>query len=358
MDGNSHKSLTAPAAHARQPEFPLEKPAADPGAKWRWWSVLKVILILAVLAAVGWEFARILRQPQLWQQPLNLRPGWLVVSVLLYLVGGAFSAAFWYGLLRSVGQHPHLAAAVRAYYVGQLGRYVPGKVWGLLMRATLVTGPGVQTAPAALTATYEALLTPAAGALVGGVLFLAMGLGNPLANLEAVGALVLVGLLIVPSVFNALVSRIAAPFRSDRSAPLPRVPWLALVGGLTLTACGWAAQGASLWALMRGLLPDPSVWGALQWVHCTAYIGLAYILGFIMVFLPSGLGVREYFLQRWLVGDLAGLLTAPEAAALAVVATLLLRLLWTIVEAAMAGIVYWLPGQKPAAAMLRRSVGG
>ena len=336
----------ASTAGDQQPASPSDKSSGSSSRRHRWWRVLKVAVTLLILAAVGWEFARTLRQPQLWEQSLTLRPGWLVASAVLYLVGGGFSAAFWFWLLRSVGQHPSPLAAVRAYYVGQLGRYVPGKVWGLFMRATLVTGPGVQTGPAALTAVYEALITPAAGGLVGGVLFLVLGLGNALADWEAVGALVLVGLLIVPRVFNALVRRIAAPFRPGHSAPLPRVPWPALVGGLALAACGWAFQGASLWAVMHGLLPDPQVWGAIAWVHCTAYVGLAYVLGFIMVFLPSGLGVREFFLQKWLARALAARVGPPEAAALAVVAALLLRLLWLAGEVVMAGLVYWLPGQK------------
>src|SRR5439155_9766495 len=131
-----------------------------------------------------------------------------------------------------------------------------------------------------------------------------------------------VGLLIVPPVFNWLVDRVSGPFRADRAA-LPRLRLTALAVGLALTACGWAVQGASLWALLRGLLPDLPGWDAMAWAHCTAYVGLAYLLGYLAVFLPGGLGVREFFLQRWLACELAGPLGAGEAAAVAVVAALL-----------------------------------
>jgi hypothetical protein len=201
---------------------------------------------------------------------------------------------------------------------------------------------------AGLTAVYEALITPAAGALLGAVLFLTLRLGSLTEDWEALVALGFVGLLIVPRVFNWLVDRVSGPFLSDRAVlPLLRLPSLA--GGLALTACGWAAQGASLWALLHGLLPEPPESDGLAWAHCTAYMGLAYLLGYLVVFLPGGLGVREFFLQRWLALDLAGLLGASEAAAVAVIAALVLRLIWTAAEVGCAGVVYWLPGQRRAA---------
>jgi glycosyltransferase 2 family protein len=355
MDRRFRQPLIAPAATAAPPADARSEPLsggrpAAPGRSSRFWPVLKILLTLAVLAAVGWEFARILRRPELWERPLNLHPGWLAASAGLYLVGLGFSAMFWYGLLRSVGERPSLLAAVRAYYVGQLGRYVPGKVWGLVLRATLVTGPGVRTGVAGLTAVYEALITPAAGALVGAVLFLALRLGSLTEDWETLAALGFVGLLIVPPVFNWLVDRVSGPFRADQAA-LPRLRLTALAVGLALTACGWAVQGASLWALLRGLLPDLQGWDATAWAHCTAYVGLAYLLGYLAVFLPGGLGVREFFLQRWLARELAGPLGAGEAAALAVVAALLLRLIWTVAEAGCAAAVYWLPGQRRAVAV-------
>src|SRR5205085_6198435 len=124
------------------------------------------------------------------------------------------------------------------------------------------------------------LITPAAGALVGAVLFLTLGLGSLTDDWEALVALGFVSLLIVPRVFNWLVGRLSGPFRADHAAALPRLRLTALAGGLALTACGWAFQGASLWAVLRGLLPEAQGWGGMAWAHCTAYVGLAYLLGY------------------------------------------------------------------------------
>src|SRR5438270_7674707 len=105
----------------------------------RWlWPAAKVLLTVAVVTAVGWQFAGILRKPELWGRPLRPGPGWLAVAAALYLAGLSFSAVFWYWLLRALGQRPRALATLRAYHVGQLGRYVPGKVVGLALRARLL----------------------------------------------------------------------------------------------------------------------------------------------------------------------------------------------------------------------------
>ena len=46
-------------------------------------------------------------------------------------------------ILRRFGHTPSVLSILRAYYVGHLGKYVPGKAWALFMRASLIHGAGV-----------------------------------------------------------------------------------------------------------------------------------------------------------------------------------------------------------------------
>src|SRR5690348_12166369 len=136
----------------------------------KWWPVLKALFGIALVVAIGRQFARDLQSnPDLWQRPPHL--GWLLVSGALYLLGLGFPALFWYRLLRVLGQRPSGLAVVRAYYIGHLGKYLPGKAWALFLRATLVRGPGVTLGLATVTAFYEVLVTMSAGVLMAAVLF-------------------------------------------------------------------------------------------------------------------------------------------------------------------------------------------
>src|SRR5262249_42215369 len=99
------------------------------------------------------------------------RPGWLVASGILYLLGLAFAASYWYRLLRDLDQRPSVLAAFRAHYVGQMGKYLPGKAWALILRSSIVRGPRVRIGIAVMTSFYEVLTTMATGALLALVFF-------------------------------------------------------------------------------------------------------------------------------------------------------------------------------------------
>ncbi len=334
----------------------------------RWWPAGKAVLALVILLAIGWRFYRDLQRPDLWQRPFH--PGWLLASAVLYLLGLGTSALYWFRLLRGIGQRPTFLAVVRAYYVGHLGKYAPGKAWSVLLRATLTHGPGVRGGYAALTAFYEVLTTMAAGALLAVVLLAALGpassapfdphaLGRMLlgradggaepdrAAVLALAALLFlaVGTPLVPPLFNRLARRLTLPFRGKDAPPLPRLGTAALVEGLLITAAGWLLLGLSLWSALQATAPRPLPWTAELLGRATAYLGIAYVAGFVLLVAPGGLGVREFFLTLFLTPEVVRALDvdADEARATVVLAVLALRLVWTAAEVVMAAAVFWLP---------------
>jgi hypothetical protein len=353
------------------------------------WPAVKALLGLAIVVIIGRRFYLDLREhPQLWRQPL--RPGWLLLSGVLYLLGLGFSALCWHRLMRGLGQRPPLLVAVRAYYIGQMGKYLPGKAWSVFLRGSLTRGANVAPVLATATAFYEVFVTMSAGALVATVLFAlllppggtrlgsghvrrqigamleenAKPLGVPIdwqrlrrevTNADEPGApldrtlavAVSVGLLVpmllptLPPVFNRLVHHLSLPFRA-RDAVLPKFGARGLVGGLFITGVGWFCQGASVWAALRGTLPDPPAWGPDVWGHLTAFAGFCWVVGFVVLVAPSGLGVREFFMTLFLV-VLLGCASA-DAEASVLLAVLALRLVWSASEVAIIALVWRLPG--------------
>jgi uncharacterized membrane protein YbhN (UPF0104 family) len=294
--------------------------------KRRGWPVLKGLVALVILVAVGRQFYLDLRRPELTE--LSLRPGWLAVSGALYLLAQSFSAGFWLHLLRVFGERPRARTAFRAYYVSQFGKYVPGKAWALLLRGSLVRGPDVRFGVAILATFYEVLTTMAAGALVAAVVFVVdppevPGMAWP-PLLTGLALLALCGVPLLPGVFNRVVGRLARRFASVDSLRVPQLRFGTLLVGLGLTAVGWGLLGLSLWATLKAVLPEPTPLDVATWLRCAGTIGLAYVAGFLAVFMPSGVGVREYFLLNLL--RFAG----PEG--LVAAAVLLLRLAWTAAE--------------------------
>ena len=99
------------------------------------WPLVKGLLAVAILLAIGRRFYDDLCQLDI--ATFELRPVWLALSGALYLLALLPSAWFWYHLLHVFGDRPGLFRAVRAYFMGQMGKYVPGKALALILRGSL-----------------------------------------------------------------------------------------------------------------------------------------------------------------------------------------------------------------------------
>lgn len=334
----------------------------------RYWPVIKACLAVVIVAVVGRRFYLDLRDhPELRQHLLD--PGTLAAAGLAYVLGLSFSAVCWYRLLQAVGQRPAFFQVLRAYFLGQLGKYVPGKAYSLVLRADLARRPGVRPGLAGLTAFYEVFLTMASGAIVGAIGFaatlpppaappdwsrlvaLVRGEAVPDAPLDrtlavAFALCLAAPLLLVtfPPVFNRLAHRASLPFR-NRAEPLPLIhfgPWLE---GLVVTSFCWFCLGQSLALVLERLFDAPAAEVASHRGLLTATMSVVYVAAFLVLVVPGALGVREYFLMVFLV---AAPELLPEAAREgprqhAVLVAAALRLAWTGAELLMAGLVWLLP---------------
>jgi glycosyltransferase 2 family protein len=309
-----------------------------------WFPWLKAIFTVAVLAGVAVLFWRAINTEELhsadpsrpaWQvlrdEVAGVRPVDLAIAGVLYLLGLTCCAAFWMGLLRRLGGRLDLWPGVRAYTMSQLGKYVPGKGWPLLIRVTLAMQAGVRPGLAALSGAYEILTMMAAGAFLAAVLFAVLP-GDPTHLWWALALFVLAVVPILPGVFNRLVRRLTRRFA--RGETLPSLGLGTLGAGLALTSCCWVLFGISLAAVLRAFEPDPGLVDPGLCLRCIAIVAVSYVAGFVAS-TPGGLGVREFLMQQFLAPALGPLR--------AIVAVILVRLLWTAAEVIAAGVLFWVP---------------
>ncbi len=331
----------------------------------RRWLMLAVKLLIA--AAVIWAIHRTISDvwhklsehpEQLWA----IRPGWLLVSGLLYLVGILPEGLFWHRALVSLGQQAPLGRTLRAYYLGHLGKYVPGKAVVVVMRTGLVCGPGVDVSIAAASVFLETLTMMASGAFLAAVVLVVYDVRHGLSFWAATGGgaftgcpamlgwisihgwwllaslamAAATGLPTLPPVF-ARVARLLGVGRSDPAvaAKLAKFRYRTLLWGWLIMFAGWAFIGASLWAALKAVgAPDLDLLGQLPlYMAATA---LALVAGFVVVLMPSGAIVREAVLMETLLlffprmGDVIALVTA-----------LVLRLVWLVAELVISAILYF-----------------
>lgn len=320
----------------------------EPSSKRLWLLRAAKVLILAI---VVWAVHRTLYQAwqQVGQYEWQLEPAWLAAAAGLYLTGLTVAGLFWRRVLQTMGQEAGIVEALRAYFIGHLGKYVPGKAMVVVLRAGLIRGTRVNTAVAAASVFFETLTMMAVGAfLAAAVLAAGFREDSPL-FVAALGMMALSGLPIVPPVFRRL-ARLAGVGKSDPAirATLDRLGYGILALGVVAMTISWGFLGLSLWATLRAMgLEGLDPWGELP--RYTACVSLAMVAGFVLLVLPGGLGVREAVLIELLVPYLVRLFSdSPDprarAALIAVAAAALLRLVWLLSEILAAALMYfWRP---------------
>lgn len=309
----------------------------------RVWQIAKWVLLAVVLVAVaaqGWKLGR-----QVDWAHITIRPGWLILSTLLYVAGWLPAVWFWRELLREVAPPVSWFEVSKAYFCGHLGKYVPGKAGVIFIRAGMLQAHGVPFGPGALSAGYETLASMAAGAAVGAALLpfaippealekILTWIPGGAASADWIPVVVLIGCLcglrIMSQVFHrVLKKRVSTDGAGGAMECWKTQPtWLAFV----LLVAGWWIHGLSMGCTIQALSPDPVSWS--DWPRWTAATSLSIVLGFLALFSPGGLGVREWILMEIL---------EPVLGPLALVATVLSRLIWLVGECGAAGILYYWP---------------
>src|SRR6476620_7819105 len=81
-----------------------------------------------IAAGVGYYFYGKLSQPELWSTNLVPRAEWLIPAALVYVLAYTVWGRYYVTLLRYQCAHVATATGLRAYFISQMGKYVPGKV--------------------------------------------------------------------------------------------------------------------------------------------------------------------------------------------------------------------------------------
>ncbi|HSQ58651.1 MAG TPA: lysylphosphatidylglycerol synthase domain-containing protein, partial [Gemmata sp.] len=221
------------------------------------WKVVKTALAVAILIGVSKYFADILGDSQFDIRRLSPRLELLVPAGLLYLFAHCFWASFWVRLLHGQGVHVSWYAGMRAYFVSQFGKYVPGKAWVILMRVGMLRHDAhAHPLPVAVTGVYETLSSMAAGALLAVGMLPYLGV-LPVELSQQTIVLFCVGALPVTlGVLNHLAARWIAKRRGPDARSLPAPSMLLLAQGLLHGACGHCLLGISLGLTILAVVPD------------------------------------------------------------------------------------------------------
>ncbi len=207
-----------------------------------------------------------------------------VVATLVALVANMLS---WRAMMAATGFRVRLAAAASIFFVGQLGKYIPGGVWSIAAQAELGRAHGLQRTGSAVASLASMLVSMVTAALVGIVALLASA-NDGLAHYWWLAVVVVVGLVaLTPPVLGRLI---ALAFRLLRRPPQDIVlGWAGTAGSMAWSVVMWLAYGVQATFVLRVFGADsPAVFAV-----ATGAYAVAWLVGFLVVVAPAGLGPRE-----------------------------------------------------------------
>ena len=214
--------------------------------------------------------------------------GWLGVGLVAACLGMTAIAAGWTNVLTLLGA-PHVGRwrVIGWYYVGELGKYLPGGVWPVLGRGELARRGGVGRS-VAYASVGLSLATLYLAAAMTALVFLPFSLAGG----GHIGAELLL-LLLLPFGLLALHPRVIQPFlrlarrATKRELEVPVPPWRDTVGVVARYIPAWVFVAAATWCVARAIDPDAPV------SRIAFAAVLSWIAGFAAVPVPAGAGVRE-----------------------------------------------------------------
>ena len=251
---------------------------------------LRITFLLLVLVAVGvalwtnWEEVR--------GELGRLDPGTLLAATALALLSPFFTVLGWRVLMADLGSRLHIAQASGVFFVGQLGKYLPGSVWSVVVQTEMAVRLGVPRRRTAVVGLLCIGLSALTGLIVG-LPALPVLLTRGDAVLPWWGVLLIIAVLVVllwPPLLNLGIRTV---LRLLRRPQLEHSLSHAAVGLSSLWfTLSWVIGGLSVWVMAHALAPEGADVGRLVLVAVSGYL-LAAGIGMFSIVVPAGVGVRD-----------------------------------------------------------------
>lgn len=251
--------------------------------------------------------------------------GWLAVAVAAAGIAIFFPGLYWWWVLGAMHIDAPPSAVAAAYYVGNLGKYVPGKAMVLILRAAALRPYGAGVLLVSASVIVETLTTMAVASACGAAIVWTLEVPMWLRWAAVAAALAAVLPTIPPILLPLLRIKVTAPHVRQRLADDYR--WPLVFRGWAVSVAAMATMGLGLLAVLQAMPGAlPAVGQVRLLAICVAAVSLSLVAGFVSL-LPGGAGVRELVLTV-LLAPLVGSSEALVVAILHRLCTIAAELVW------------------------------
>lgn len=284
------------------------------------WKRFQVALTLVVVAFAGWY---------LWKQwaraaegglTFDFHFGWLAAASVVILGTFTLLIETWRRVLLALGASIGFRTAARIWFLSNLGKYVPGRIWTVTTMAMMASQHGVPVGTVGASTIVITIANVATGFAV--VLLTSAGIVRRLAGGTAGVIAATIGLFVLLLATPYIAghwNRIAARFHRARLTV--SVPPGAVVIAVAGTAISWLLYGLAFMLFVHSMIGPAA---APYWAFVTANAA-AYLVGYLAIIAPAGIGFREVVLVSVLPA--LRIATGPQAALITIASRIWLTVL-------------------------------
>lgn len=254
-------------------------------------SLLIGLTIIAFLLSYVWKYWDTLRATH-----LVLRLDMVFLSFFLGLISFVIYSIAWYVLIQSENSSIRFVESNYMLAKGNLGKYIPGRVWQFVGRLYFFSNMGFPRGKIVMIAILEQYLLLVSAFVIFVTCFLASpGLFEAfhtpnLRYILTVG--LIVGLVSLHPKNILFWTRLLAKFTHKPFFEVS-LPFRRLLTVISLYLIYWMITGLSLLFLARGGVSIPSNFI----LYIAGVNAIAYVVGYLSLVTPNGLGIREGILS-------------------------------------------------------------
>lgn len=255
----------------------------------------------------------------------NLNYGYILPALLVTIVSLFIPVFAWRYLLGTLGANLKLSKAMRIWFISNLGRYIPGKVWQISGLIVLSGKEGITKKASSVSVVYSQIVANLIGLSLGIFLFIKDEKENFNVFLLVI---ILVILAILPFVINKL-ARLALVILKKPKETF-KISYGEFIIYVFMQLVNWLVMGLAF-VLFINIFTDLSV---TQHPVSLFILPISWTLGLLAIFAPGGIGVREGIMTVYL-----SMFISPGFAA---VIPWIYRIWLTIFELLLASIYYFM----------------
>jgi glycosyltransferase 2 family protein len=290
------------------------------------WYLINAVVVLVCIGILG----RLVLQnlDTLSEIRMNLRIWPLLLTFPMFCIAEVMSSFAWGMVMNKIATPLSMSQHFKAFIVTFVGRRIPGGVWQYVGRIAWYDRLGVSKLMTVFGSVLETLLLIWSGLIMTlSLVFFLPGSAQKHVPLFIAG-IILISTLMHPRIVGYVLQRMG---QGERAKELN---WRRILYWLLLYLPQWLVGGTILFLVLNSVYTVPLKF----WPLCLGAYSLAGVVGMLVLVLPSGFGLNEV--------TTVFILSTNIPALVCVAGAILVRVLMTLYEFALAGFVFILYGRK------------